>query len=413
MKPRLGIRENDLQFTVLVLINSLVGAMVGMERTVLPLLAHDAFHLDGHTAVLSFVAVFGVSKALANLAAGRLAERWGRRPTLILGWVLALPVAPMLVFAESWSLVLAANVLLGLSQGLAWSSTVIMKIDLAGPQQRGLAMGLNEAAGYIAVAVSALLTGMIAESYGLRPWPLALGGVVALVGLLLSVATAGETRGHADEEARQAQDTTAPLGLGRLLWLGAWGDRPLATLHHTGMLNNLNDGVAWGLFPLLFAARGLDLGQIGMLMALTPAVWGLGQLVTGAWSDRVGRRPFIAGGMAVQSVGIAVVAGLSTLWGAALGAALLGLGTAMVYPTLLAAVGDRSGPTIRASTVGTYRLWRDGGYAVGALLAGIVASQVGMEGAIWSVAGLTLVGAVHAWRGLGPGRLVPLVLPAA
>ena len=388
---RLGIRENLAQFALLVVVNAFVGAMVGMERSILPAIAEQDFQLAARTVVLSFIVVFGVAKALTNYLAGRLSDHFGRKQVLVAGWLIAVPVPFLLMWAPSWNWVLFANVLLGVSQGLTWSTTVIMKIDLAGARNRGLAMGLNEFAGYFAVAASALATGWIAARYGLRPEPFYLGiGFVAL-GLGLSALVVRETKHHVAHESTLRGEL--PPG-GRptqreVFWRTTLLDRDLSSVSQAGLVNNLNDGMAWGLFPLFFAAARMTIGQIGTLAAVYPATWGLAQLFTGVWSDRVGRKWLIAAGMWVQAAGIAVVVLSGGFAGFALGAALLGLGTAMVYPTLLAAIGDVAQPSWRASSVGVYRLWRDLGYAFGALLAGMTADALGLHAAMWIIAALT------------------------
>jgi MFS family permease len=388
---RLGLRENLAQFSLLVVVNAFVGAMVGMERSILPPLAEQEFELAGKTAVLSFIVVFGVTKALTNYVAGRLADRIGRKHVLVAGWLVAAPVPFLLMWAPTWSWVLGANALLGVSQGLTWSTTVIMKIDLAGASKRGLALGLNEFAGYIAVAASALATGFVAARYGLRPEPFYLGIAFVVCGLLLSVLAVRETKHHVALESK-LRGEPAPeqqLSQRQVFWRTTALDPNLSSVSQAGLVNNLNDGMAWGLFPLVFAAAQMDFEQIGMLAAIYPATWGLAQLVTGAWSDRVGRKWLIASGMWVQAVGIVVVVLAQGFYGFASGATLLGLGTAMVYPTLLAVIGDVADPSWRASSVGVYRLWRDLGYAVGALLAGITADALGLPAALWTVAALT------------------------
>jgi MFS family permease len=398
---RLGLRENLAQFSLLVLVNAFVGAMVGMERSILPAIAEEEFELAARTAILSFIVVFGVTKALTNYLAGRFADRFGRRVVLIAGWLVAAPVPFALMWAPSWSWILAANVLLGASQGLTWSTTVIMKIDLAGPKNRGLAMGLNEFAGYFAVALAALATGWIAARHGLRPEPFYLGVGFVAVGLALSVILVRETRHHVDAEARLAGELPPDrvLSAREVFWRTSLLDRNLSSVSQAGLVNNLNDGMAWGLFPILFASAGMSLGQIGTLAAIYPAVWGLGQLFTGAWSDRIGRKGLIVAGMWVQSLGIGAIALSAGFAGFAAGAVLLGAGTAMVYPTLLAAIGDVAHPTWRASSVGVYRLWRDLGYAVGAVLAGAVADAFGLDAATWTIAALTFAsGGVVALR---------------
>ena len=396
---RLGLGPNLAQFSLLVVVNAFVGAMVGLERSILPAIAEQEFHLAARAAVLSFIVVFGVTKALTNYLAGRFSDAVGRKTVLVAGWLVATPVPFLLMWAPTWGWVLFANAFLGVSQGLTWSTTVIMKIDLAGSERRGLAMGLNEFAGYLAVALSALATGHVAAAYGLRPQPFYLGVGFAFVGLGLSAILVRETHGHARQEARNHAPLGAATSQRQVFVRTSFTDRELSSVSQAGLVNNLNDGMAWGLFPLFFATAGMSLQQIGWLAAIYPGVWGAGQLVTGALSDRIGRKRLIAGGMWVQSVGIAVVALSSRFVGFAAGGVLLGAGTAMVYPTLLAAIGDVAHPTWRASSVGVYRLWRDLGYAVGALLAGITADALGVQAAIWLVAALTFAsGAVVAAR---------------
>ncbi|MCC6995932.1 MAG: MFS transporter [Deltaproteobacteria bacterium] len=415
---RLGIRANLAQFTLLVVVNAFVGAMVGMERSILPAIASTEFHLVARAAILSFIVVFGVSKALTNYFAGRLSDAIGRRRVLIAGWLVATPVPFLLMWAPSWNWILAANVLLGVSQGLTWSTTVIMKIDLAGPARRGLAMGLNEFAGYLAVALSALATGYVAARYGLRPEPFALGVGFVAIGLGLSLLAVRETQHHVRHEAAgHVGAAPATLSAREVFARTSLTDRELSSISQAGLINNLNDGMAWGLVPLFFAASGATLGQIAWLAAIYPAVWGLGQLYTGALSDRVGRKWLIAGGMWVQAVGIAAIVATRQLGGFVVGGVLLGLGTALVYPTLLAAIGDVAHPSWRASAVGVYRLWRDLGYAVGALLAGLTADWLGLGAAIWLVAGVTaasgLVVALRMRETLGRPAAVLGPSPAA
>ncbi|HSR40896.1 MAG TPA: MFS transporter [Longimicrobiales bacterium] len=412
----LGLRENWRQFWLLVLVNAFVGAMVGLERTVLPLLAEAEFGLASKGAVLSFVATFGVVKAATNFFAGRLGDLYGRRRVLLAGWLFALPVPLLVMWAPSWGWIVFANVLLGINQGLAWSTTVIMKIDLVGPTQRGLAMGLNEFAGYLAVALAALATGWVAEAWSLRPEPFYLGIAFAAAGLGLTLLFVRETHHHAALEARDfrapedAKGRSLPHGdpgSREILARASWRDPALSSASHAGMVNNLNDGLAWGLFPLFFAAGGLGVGQIGVLSFLYPAVWGVLQLGTGALSDRWGRKRLIVGGMLLQGVALAGVALGDGFWPWAAAATLLGVGTAMVYPTLLASIGDVAHPRWRGSAVGVYRLWRDGGYAVGALVAGALADVFGMASAIGVVAALTFLSGVQvAWR-------MPETLPRA
>jgi MFS family permease len=403
---QLGLRANLAQFSLLVGVNALVGGMVGQERSLLSLLGTEVFGLAAVSAALTYIVAFGLTKAATNFLAGTLADRYGRKPVLVAGWLVGLPVPLLIIWAPSWAWIVAANVLLGINQGLCWSTTVIMKIDLAGPRRRGLAMGLNEAAGYLAVAVTAYLTGLIAARAGLRPEPFYLGLAYAGLGLGLSALLVRETRGHAELEASlvNADPTTAPnqgrdsgpsaatverLSTREVLTLTSLREPALSACSQAGLVNNLNDGLAWGLLPLLHVRGGLAVGQVGLLAALYPAVWGLGQLVTGPLSDRLGRKPLITGGMLLQALALAgiAVAGSFLPWAAC--AILLGVGTAMVYPTLLAAISDVAHPSWRASAVGVYRLWRDAGFAVGALLAGLVADLAGLQAAVWVVAALT------------------------
>jgi len=409
---RLGLRENAAQFSLLVLVNAFVGAMAGMERSILPPMAEAEFGLRARAAVLSFIVVFGVSKAGTNYLAGRLSDRFSRKQVLVAGWLAAVPVPFMLMWAPSWSWVLAANALLGLSQGLSWSMTVIMKIDLVGSARRGLAMGLNEFAGYVAVAGAALATGFIAARYGFRPQPFYLGIAFAAAGLLLSALAVRDTKAHAALESSLRKDDDKVRDV---FWRTTLRDRNLSSISQAGLVNNLNDGMAWGLFPLFFAAAHMNLGHIGVLTAIYPAVWGVLQLATGSLSDSLGRKWLIVSGMWIQAVGIGAVIVSSSFAGFAAGAALLGLGTAMVYPTLLAAIGDVAHPSWRASSVGVYRFWRDLGYAVGALLAGLAADALGLSGAMWLVAALTFASGLFAALRMSethPQRSTPWPLPA-
>ncbi len=384
----LGLRANAGQFSLLVGVNALVGVMLGQERTVLPLLATDVFGLTGATAALTFLVAFGVTKAGANLAAGALADRYGRKPVLVAGWLAGLPVPVLIIVAPDWAWIVAANVLLGVNQGLAWSTTVIMKIDLAGPTRRGLAIGINESAGYVAVAATAFATGLLAERFGLRPTPFFLGLACAGLGLGASVLLVRETRGLWPVEETSSGREPA------VAWADAfrrttYGDRTLSAASQAGLVNNLNDGVAWGLLPLHYAAAGLSIGEIGILAAAYPATWGVFQVGFGALSDRFGRKPFIVAGMLVQAGAIAAIA-LASGFGPWLGASVaLGVGTAMVYPTLLATVADASEPPWRARAIGVYRLWRDLGFAVGAIVAGLIADRFSIPTAIAFVAALT------------------------
>jgi len=390
---RLGLRANWEQFALLVAVNAFVGATVGTERVLLPLLAEREFGLASRAAILSFIVSFGLVKAIANLFAGRMSEHWGRKKVLVGGWLFALPVPAIILLAPSWGWIVLANVLLGINQGLCWSTTVIMKIDLVGPERRGFAMGLNEASGYLAVSAAAFVSGYLAGSLGLRETLFWMGEIIAVSGLLLSAIFVRESLHHVHFEARQTTGGQQ-RSLAEILRLTSWKDRALFAVSQAGMVNNLNDGMAWGLLPLYFAAQGLSLQRIGFLAALYPAVWGGMQLVTGGLSDRTGRKWMIALGMLVQAAGILIFVVGAGFGPWAFAAVLLGLGTAMVYPALLAAVGDVAHPNWRASAVGVYRLWRDGGYAVGAVLAGSLADALGMRWAIGAIGALTFLSGV-------------------
>src|SRR2546423_1199958 len=409
---QLGLRANWQQFTLLVIINAFVGGMVGLERSIVPLLGQRVFGLASTTAVLSFIVSFGIVKAASNLVAGRLSDRIGRKGVLVVGWLVGLPVPLLIIFAPSWGWVVFASVLLGINQGLCWSTTVIMKIDLVGPARRGLAMGINEAAGYMAVSLAAIAAGSLAAPYALRPQPFLLGIGFALAGLLLSLLFVRESHGHARHEAallahasgqtegsaQSAMDATADRpkspSFKDIFLLTSWKNRTLFGVSQAGLVNNLNDGLAWGVFPLFFAAGGLSIAQIGLLAGIYPGVWGTVQLLTGALSDRVGRKGMIVGGMLLQGVAIGLLPLLHGFGWWALTMALLGLGTALVYPTLLAAVADVAHPNWRASAVGVYRLWRDSGYAIGALLAGVLADLFGISWAIGVIGGVTFLSGV-------------------
>jgi MFS family permease len=391
---RLGLRENRAQFSLLVLVNAFVGGMVGLERSILPAIAQQEFGIAARAAVLSFIVAFGITKAATNYLAGRLADRFGRKRILVVGWLVALPVPLLLMHAPSWDWIVGANVLLGVSQGLTWSVTVIMKIDLAGPKQRGLAMGLNEFAGYVALAASALATATIAQRFGLRPEPFYLGIAFAMLGLLLSVFAVRETRDHVALESSATKGVEAPPSQREVFRRTTFTDPSLSSVTQAGLVNNLNDGMAWGLFPLLFAARQMSLEQIGILAAVYPATWAIVQVAAGAWSDRVGRKWLVATGMWVQAAGIAILLVSNSMTDAFIGAVLLGIGTAMVYPTLLAAISDVAHPAWRASSVGVYRLWRDLGYAFGAILSGVIADAFGLSAAIAAVAAVTFASGV-------------------
>ncbi len=394
---RLGLRENLGQFALLVLVNAFVGGMVGLERTVVPLVGSEEFGLVLRTAIFSFIVTFGLVKAVSNLFAGGLADRFGRKRILVAGWLVGVPVPLILMYAPSWEWIVAANVLLGVNQGLAWSMTVVMKIDLVGPRGRGLAVGLNEFAGYLAVGLTALATGYLASVYGLRPEPFYLGVAYAVLGLLVSVFLVRDTREHVRLELSEHPPEPNPLSFKEVFARTTYGDRNLFACSQAGLVNNLNDGMSWGVFPLFFANFGLGVGRIGILKAVYPAVWGTLQIVTGSLSDRWGRKGLIVAGMWVQAAGIFVTVATRDFGWWLLGSILLGLGTAMVYPSLIAAVSDASYPSWRARSLSVYRFWRDLGYAVGALSAGIIADVFGISWAIGSVGVLTLVsGAVVA-----------------
>ena len=413
--PSLGLRANWRQFWLLVLVNAFVGAMVGLERTVLPLIAEQDFGLASKSAVLSFIATFGLAKALANLLTGRLADRVGRKHLLIAGWLIGLPVPFLVIWAPAWSWIVVANVLLGVNQGLTWSTTIIMKIDLVGRRRRGFAMGLNEFAGYLAVALSALATGYVAGHYGLRPEPFYLGIAVAALGLALSLLYVRDTTAFARHEAAayhtevtsaldrqplERRSAKSPEALGPEAWT-ARRDAALFHANQAGLVNNLNDGLAWGLFPLLYASGGLSVPAIGVLAFIYPATWGVAQLATGALSDWMGRKPLIAAGMLLQGAALMAIAVMRGFMPWLLSAMVLGVGTAMAYPTLLAAVSDASPPAARGARIGAYRFWRDLGYVAGALLAGVLADAFGMAAAIAVIGGLTV----------GSGLLVAFRMP--
>lgn len=386
---RLGLRENWRQFALLILINAFVGGMVGIERTVVPLIGSEEFRIQSTTLITSFIVSFGLVKACANLVSGQLADTWGRKRVLVLGWVLGLPVPFMIIGAPTWEWIIAANVLLGVSQGFAWSMTVLMKVDLVGPKGRGLAVGLNEFAGYFAVGLTAFLTGYLASRYGLRPVPIYLGAAYAVAGTLLSILVVRDTRHHVSVEAGGHAAAVQRLSFREVFLLTSVRDRNLFAASQAGLVNNLNDGMSWGIFPLFFAGLGLGIERIGILKAVYPVVWGAGQIVTGPLSDRWGRKGLIVWGMWVQALGLFLTAGTSHFAWWLLGAVLLGLGTAMVYPSLIAAVSDASHPTWRARSLSVYRFWRDLGYAIGALSAGLIADSFGFAAAIYAVGALT------------------------
>ncbi|MCB2410690.1 MFS transporter [Hymenobacter lucidus] len=388
--PQLGLRANWPQFTLLVVINAFVGGMVGLERSILPRLAEQEFHLVARSAILSFIVVFGLTKAAANYYAGAWANRVGRKNLLLIGWLFGLPVPLLLLWAPSWGWVIAANVLLGLNQGLAWSSTVVMKIDLVGPKQRGLAMGLNESAGYLAVAATAFASGWLATEYGLRPYPFYLGIGLAIAGLLGSLFVR-DTRHHVALEAAQAP--AGPSGPPLTFWDVSWRHPNLGSVTQAGLVNNLNDGMVWGLLPLLLAGKGFSLTQIGTVAAMYPAVWGLGQLLTGPLADRFCKKTLLFGGMLLQGAVLLTMLFASSYPAFLVLAGLLGVGTALVYPVFLAAVAEYAPLAQRAHIIGIFRLWRDAGYAVGALLTGVLADWLGLSAALGAIGGLTVASA--------------------
>jgi MFS family permease len=389
---RLGLRENLAQFSLLLAVNAFVGAMVGLERSALPLVGREEFDLSSSTAVLSFIVAFGLVKALTNLGAGALAERIGRRRLLVAGWAVALPVPLLIATAPSWSWIVAANVLLGINQGLAWSMTVVMKIDLVGPRRRGFALGLNEAAGYGGVALAAGLSGLLAAEFAARDVLAVAGAVIAVTAFLLSLLFVRDTGAHvALEQAEHHPDADGdPPRLREAFVQASYRVPALRSASQAGLVNNLNDGLAWGLVPLFLAANGAGVAAVGLVAAVYPGVWSVAQIATGAWSDTIGRKPLIVAGMLVQAAALTLLALSDGAVGVAVGAAaLLGLGTALVYPTLIAAISDAVFPVARAPVVGVYRFWRDMGYAAGALIAGATADALGYGGAIALVAGLT------------------------
>jgi MFS family permease len=391
---QLGLRENWRQFSLLVLVNAFVGGMVGMERTVVPLIGSQEFKIASTTIVVSFVVSFGVIKAIANLVSGQFADRYGRKHVLVLGWLLGLPVPFMIGWGPSWGWVIAANALLGVNQGFAWSMTVIMKVDLVGPKSRGLAVGLNEFAGYLSVGLTAFLTGYIAERYGLRPEPFYLGIGYACLGLILSTLLVRDTRHHVGLEVSRHASGAEAVGFWEIFRHTSFGDRNLFAASQAGLVNNLNDGMSWGIFPLFFAGFGLGVERIGILKAVYPAVWGILQTITGPLSDRWGRKGLIVTGMWVQAGGLILTAATRGFAWWLVASVLLGAGTAMVYPTLIAAVSDASHPSWRARSLSVYRFWRDMGYAIGALSAGLMADLFGFTGAIAAIGALTFASGV-------------------
>ncbi|MGC1243484.1 MAG: MFS transporter [Chryseosolibacter sp.] len=383
---RLGLKENWRQFTLLVIVNAFVGGMIGLERTIIPQIAEADFGLAAKTAILSFIVVFGVTKAITNYYTGTLANRFGRKNLLVTGWLVGIPVPIMLIFAPSWDWIIAANVLLGINQGLTWSSTVVMKIDLVGEKERGFAMGLNEFAGYIAVALVAFLTGWIASSYGLRPYPFYLGIVMAIAGLLLSWRFVKDTHQHVLLEAAKSN---VPK-LKNVFWETTWLHKNLGSVTQAGLVNNLNDGMVWGLLPLLLVSKGFDLHETGIIVASYPAVWGIGQLFTGKLADRYCKKTLLFWGMLLQGLALLGMIRADSFGLFIVLASLLGIGTAIVYPAFLAAVSDYTHPDQRPKSIGVFRLWRDLGYAIGAILTGLIADRYGLLAPILAIGLLTV-----------------------
>ncbi|MDO9551607.1 MFS transporter [Rhodonellum sp.] len=388
-KIQLGLKENWKQFALLVIINAFVGGMVGLERSILPQIAEIEFNLTAKTAILSFIIVFGIVKAITNYFAGVFANKIGRKNLLTIGWIFAIPVPFILMFAQDWNWVIAANVFLGINQGLAWSSTVVMKIDLVGEKQRGFAMGLNESSGYIAVALVAFLTGYIASDFGLRPYPFYLGVVMSFLGLFGSIFLIKDTKHHVQAE----KNTSTTPKLKNIFWETTWKNKNLGSVTQAGLVNNLNDGMAWGIFPVLLATKGFNLEQIGIVTAIYPAVWGIGQLFTGKMADIFCKKNLLFVGMLLQGLVLMVFLYAETMTHFIVLSALLGWGTAIVYPTFLASVADNTNPIDRAGSIGVFRLWRDLGYAIGAILTGIIADFYGINSAILFIGVLTLISA--------------------
>lgn len=389
-KVQLGLKENWKQFTLLVIINAFVGGMVGLERSILPQIAEVEFAIAAKTAILSFIIVFGIVKAITNYFAGAFANKIGRKNLLTIGWLFGLPVPFILMYAPSWDWIVAANVLLGINQGLAWSSTVVMKIDLVGEKQRGFAMGLNEFAGYLAVAIVAFLTGFIAAEYGLRPYPFILGIAMAILGLLGSIFLIKDTRKHVAAE----NTISAVPKLGNIFWETTWKHPNLGSVTQAGLINNLNDGMAWGIFPILLSIKGFDLAEVGVITAVYPAVWGLGQLFTGKMADIFNKKHLLFIGMFLQAIALFLFLFAESMTHYVALSAVLGWGTAMVYPTFLATVAENTHPQDRANSIGVFRLWRDLGYAIGAILTGIIADRLGIDASIMTIGGLTMISAI-------------------
>jgi len=387
---KLGLKENWKQFTILVIVNAFVGGMIGMERTIFPQFAASEFGVESKTAILSFITAFGISKALSNYYTGRLANRFGRRNLLLFGWLLAIPVPLMLIYAPAWSWVIAANVLLGVSQGLTWSSTVVMKIDLVGEKDRGLAMGLNEFAGYFAVGIVAFLTGYVANKYGVTPYPFYIGIFIAVIGFLITVLWVKDTRAYVQKES--ATDKTAQLG--NIFLETTFKNKTLSSVTQAGLINNLNDGMIWGLLPVILLTQNYDAEHIGIITSIYPTVWGIGQLFTGKMSDHYSKKAMLFWGMLLQGLAILLIPFTNEFYVLATLSAILGLGTALVYPTFLSTIAQATSPTQRAESIGTFRLWRDLGYAFGAIISGVTADLFGIDYAIFLIGALTIISSI-------------------
>ena len=387
---KLGLKENWKQFTLLVIINAFVGGMVGLERSILPRIADVEFHIAAKTAILSFIIVFGIVKAFTNYYTGALANKFGRKKLLVAGWIIGIPIPFMLMFAPTWGWIIAANVLLGINQGLTWSSTVVMKIDLVGEKQRGFAMGLNEFAGYIAVALVAFLTGWIASEYGIRPYPFYIGIGLVFFGLMSSIFFIKDTKHHV---AKEITTNTIPR-LKNIFWDTTWKNKNLGSVTQAGLINNLNDGMAWGIFPILLATKGFTIAQIGIITAIYPAVWGIGQLLTGKMADKFCKKDMLYTGMLIQAIALIALIWANSMLHYVVLSSILGWGTAMVYPTFLATIAENTNPQDRAKSIGIFRLWRDLGYAIGAILTGIIADLISINAAIIFIGLLTLASAL-------------------
>jgi MFS family permease len=403
---RLGLKENWKQFTLLVIINAFVGGMVGMERSILPKIADAEFHIAAKTIILSFIIVFGIVKAITNYFTGALANRIGRKNLLVIGWLIGIPVPFILMYAPSWNWIVAANILLGINQGLTWSSTVMMKIDLVGEKQRGLAMGLNEFAGYLAMAIVAFLTGWIAGKYGLRPYPFYLGVVISILGLFTSWLFVRDTKHHVAREST----SSGVLPLKNIFWETTWKNKNLGSITQAGLINNLNDAMVWGIFPILLASKNFNIEEIGIVTAVYPTVWSVGQIVTGKMADKICKNDMLFWGMILQAIVLILFAIASTFIQFILLAIFLGWGTAMVYPTFLAAIAENTHPQDRAKSLGVFRFWRDLGYAIGAIITGIIADVIGMNVAIIFIGILTFASGlvIHYRMKCNDGSLIKI-----